>query len=339
DSDFINMRGSQVMATTDPASIGLDSQAHIAVVCARGNDSKVVTAMLVERGYHAKSVIGGMAGWMHALAQRNLTCPRSLDHLIQFDRVGKGALGYLLVSDGQALIVDPPRHFESYLAAAADCGAQVIGVAETHVHADYISGGPRLTEELGVPYYVHDADSSYPYDGTPGKLEYTPVEDGSVIDLGRATITVFHNPGHTLGSVSYLIDGEVALTGDFIFVKSLGRPDLGGKSDEWTGDLWRSLERAKQEWAADTMIFPAHYSSADERMPDHAVGGLLADLLVSNQPLTIANEVAFRAWVDSRASSFPPQYRTIKGVNILIFDVDESEADTLDVGKNECAVA
>jgi glyoxylase-like metal-dependent hydrolase (beta-lactamase superfamily II) len=189
-----------------------------------------------------------MAGWMQLAMQRDLPPPSSLDHLVQFDRVGKGALGYLLVSDGAAFIIDPPRDPSAYLAAAAEASAKVVGVADTHCHADYLSGGPALAAALEVPYYLHPADSSYPYDGTPGRLSIRELTDGSEIALGRASVRASHTPGHTEGSVTFLVDDEAAFTGDFIFVASIGRPDLAGKTAEWTEQLWASLATRIARW-------------------------------------------------------------------------------------------
>jgi len=70
-------------------------------------------------------------------------------------------------------------------------------------------------------------------------------------------------------SVTAALAGDAAaMTGDFIFVHSIGRPDLGGKAEPWTKELWRSLERARREWPATMMLYPAHYASDTEREAD-----------------------------------------------------------------------
>ncbi len=257
---------------------------------------------------------------------------------MQFDRVGKGALAYLLVSEGNAFIIDPPRRPDAVLEAARTRGATVIGVADTHVHADYISGAPALARDLEVPYYLHPADAVYPYDGTPGRLDFEPLADGAELSVGRSTIRVMHTPGHTEGSVTYLVDDAAAFTGDFIFVESIGRPDLAGKTDEWKHALWQSLERAKREWPADLEIYPAHYATDAERRPDRSVGARFGELLEGNDALGMTAE-AFGAWIDSRAGAFPEQYRQIKAVNVGLMAVTEPQAEELEVGRNECAVA
>jgi glyoxylase-like metal-dependent hydrolase (beta-lactamase superfamily II) len=65
------------------------------------------------------------------------------------------------------------------------------------VHADYISGAPALAAYLRVPYYLHPRDSFYPYDGTPGRIDFRPIGDGDGIEFGRGALQVVHTPGHT----------------------------------------------------------------------------------------------------------------------------------------------
>jgi len=335
---FQNVVGSKLLAASDPAAVDLPRDRPVAVVCGHGNSSKAVAAHLGRMGFDVRSLKGGMAAWMNHVVPRPLDPPSALDTLVQFDRLGKGSLGYLLVSDGEALIIDPPREPEPYLDAARNVGARVVGVADTHVHADYISGAPRIAESLGVPYHLHPADAIYPYDGTPGNLSFASIEDGSAITFGRCSLRVIHTPGHTDGSVTYVVDEAAAFTGDFIFVRSLGRPDLAGRSGEWTEKLWASVEAARTEWPKDMVIYPAHYAAETERRADRSVGASLADLLRDNEPLTIPSLDAFRTWVEGHPASFPDAYKQIKAVNVRLRQVDEREAEELEVGKNECAV-
>ena len=92
-----------------------------------------------------------------------------------------------------------------------------------------------------------------------------------LLRVGRCRVRVLHTPGHTEGSVCYVLDDEAALTGDFIFVESIGRPDLAGRTVEWTGDLWQSVETAKHSWPPATIVYPAHYASNGERRNDGVV--------------------------------------------------------------------
>ena len=334
---FLNIPGSEVFAMGEEILSKLAPDGPVAVVCARGNDSKFVAHHLNELGLNALSMSGGMSAWGDALARRTLKPPPGFDHLIQFDRVAKGALGYMLVAGGEALIVDPPRRPEPYLAAAQELGVRVVGVADTHAHADYISGGPAISRHLRVPYYLHAADAILPYDGSAAKVPYTPIEDGQEIRIGNASVRVIHTPGHTEGSVCFEV-GDAVLTGDLVFIRSVGRPDLGGKLDEWTPILWRSLERVKRDWKSDRRVFPAHYSSDQERETDRSVGRAFQGVLSSNEPLGLTSEAEFVGWVKRKVTPSPEAYRKIKGINLGLVQVWDMEAKELDTGKNECAL-
>jgi glyoxylase-like metal-dependent hydrolase (beta-lactamase superfamily II) len=335
---FVNLVGSKLMALADPAEAGLDPDLPVAVVCAQGISSRNAAAFLAQHGYDARTVRGGMANWMLALVPRELEPPTGFDRLWQFDRIGKGSLTYLLESAGEAIAIDPCRNAAPLVAALQEVNARLVAVADTHVHADYLSAGPGLARHFSIPYYLHPKDAVYPYDGTPGKIAFSPLADGQTIAIGSAALHVEHTPGHTEGSVTYHAGDAAAFTGDFIFVRSVGRPDLAGRSAEWTRALWESLERARATWPREAWIYPAHYSSAAERRPDHAVGARFADLLRDNEPLRISSPAEFEAWVESHKTTFPEAYRTIKAVNVGLMSVDGATADELEGGKNQCAV-
>ncbi len=334
---FFNMAGSKLTALDDPAALGIDPALPLAVVCARGVTSRQMLGWLTARGFSARSLHGGMAAWMLAQVERELAPPAGFDTLVQFDRVGKGSLGYLLGRAGEALLVDPSRNARPLLEAAAARGLRIVAVVDTHVHADYISGAAGIARHLGVPYYLHPADAVYPYDGTPGRIAFVPLAEGTEIALGGGTVLAQHTPGHTEGSVT-LAAGDAALTGDFIFIQSIGRPDLAGRTEEWTAQLWESLETARRSWPSARMIYPAHYASAAERRADHAIGLPFGAVRVVNEPLRIDDRAAFFAWVRERSGSFPDAYRSIKAINVGLLAADADLAEELEGGKNQCAL-
>jgi glyoxylase-like metal-dependent hydrolase (beta-lactamase superfamily II) len=335
---FVNMRGSEVVSLGEGIRSTLDPEMPLAVVCGRGNSSKQVAAHLNELGYRAQSMTGGMAAWGDALVPRHLTPPPGFDHLVQFDRIAKGALGYLLASAGEAWIVDPPRKPQAFFDVARDLGVKVVAVADTHAHADYISGGPAIAKRMGIPYYLHPADAILPYDGSPATIAFTPVEEGQTLRLGGREIVIEHTPGHTEGSVCYRMDDDAVFTGDLIFIRSVGRPDLGGKLDEWTPILWKSVSRSLAGWAPTIRVMPAHYASDAERESDRSVARPLARVREGNEPLQLRSETEFVAWVKKKVGSSPEAYRKIKAINLGLLQVWDMEAQELESGKNECAL-
>jgi glyoxylase-like metal-dependent hydrolase (beta-lactamase superfamily II) len=295
-----------------------------------------MAAWLGAQGFDAKSLQGGMAAWMKSAIPRPLPPPGGFDHLVQFDRLGKGALSYLLAAGGEAVVIDPPRAVGPIVDAAAEAGARITAVLDTHLHADYLSGGPALAARLRVPYQLHRADATSPYDGTRGTVSFVPLDEGDAVPVGTAALRVMHTPGHTEGSVTFLAD-DTAFTGDFVFVQSVGRPDLAGRAAEWTDDLWRSLERARREWPASSMVRPAHYAGDAERSADRSIGAAWGELLTGNTALAIRDADAFRKWVAARSRDAPDAYRIIKTANLGLLTLDESQVEELEGGKNECA--
>jgi len=329
---------SKLFALPDVKALDLDTTRPIAVVCGHGNSSKKATAFLRERGYEAYSVIGGMAAWETVYIARHLSPTPSLSHVVQLDRVGKGALSYVLVSDGDAVVVDPGRHIERYDALLTELRATPAAVVDTHIHADYVSGGRAAAARWQVPYFLHPDDAVSPYDQTPGKLTYQALGDGDTIAFGHATLRAVHVPGHTLGSLALLADDGLALTGDFLFVRSVGRPDLAGRSESWAKLLWQSLERARQTWPGDLLILPAHYASEAERRADRAVAARFDVISATNTAAAIQDERVFLEWIADHQSSFPDAYRTIKEANLGLVELSDPDAETLESGANQCAV-
>jgi len=336
--DFRALPASEMyrLATLDP--LRLDRAAPVAVICGHGNSSKRATTFLREHGFDAYSVAGGMAAWDTLYLPRPLSPTPSLEHVIQLDRVGKGALSYVLVSDGDAIVVDPGRHVERYDALLRDLGATPAAVVDTHMHADYLSGAAAAAAQWHVPYFLHPDDACSPYDGAAGRIAYQALTEGDTIAFGRATLRAMHVPGHTLGSIALIAADALALTGDFVFVHSVGRPDLGGQGEAWTARLWDSLERARREWPGDLLVMPAHYAAERERRADRSVAARFDVIAATNEAVAIRDAATFRAWVARHTTTPPESYRTIKLANLGLVDVSDSDAEVLEFGANQCAV-
>lgn len=336
--DFHAHPNSTLFATPDLAALHLDAAKPIAVVCGHGNSSKKATAFLRERGYEAYSVIGGMSAWETVYVARELSPTPSLSHAVQLDRVGKGALSYILVSDGDAVVVDPGRHVDRYEALLTELHATPAAVVDTHVHADYVSGARAAAARWQVPYFLHPDDAVSPYDQTPGRLTYQAIGDGDAIVFGRATLRAVHVPGHTLGSIALVADDGLTLTGDFLFVQSIGRPDLAGQAGSWAKLLWHSLERVRRTWPGDLLVLPAHYASERERRADRAVAARFDVIAATNVAAATQDERVFLKWIAEHVTPFPDAYRTIKEANLGLVTLSDSDAEILESGPNQCAI-
>lgn len=175
-------------------------------------------------------------------------------------------------ANGTALIIDPMRDIDQYIDAAADENLTIVAAADTHIHADYISG-LREFAERGVKVYASDeGDKDWKYEWLKNSdYEYELLNDGDTFSIGNITFKAWHTPGHTPEHLSYFItDGAAAdepmgiATGDFVFVGDVGRPDLlesaAGQKDVMEPSartLYRSVEEFKSV-PEYLQIWPGH---------------------------------------------------------------------------------
>jgi hydroxyacylglutathione hydrolase len=172
-------------------------------------------------------------------------------------------------ASGEAIVIDPHRDADVYLAAAAEDNLTIAYITETHIHADFVSGTRELAARTGATMLLSDegdADWKYAF-ASEGRL----IRNGDRITAGNVHLDVVHTPGHTPEHLTFLItDGAVAdepiaaATGDFIFVGDVGRPDLLEKAANITGTmeqgartLYASLQafNRHEEWL---QIWPGH---------------------------------------------------------------------------------
>ena len=142
----------------------------------------------------------------------------------------------MAISEGEAAIIDAVRFTEVFTNFAKEKGVEIKHVFDTHLHADHISGGRHIASITGATYYLP------PKDAEEVVFEYTALEDGLTVKLGASEIEVgaLYSPGHTIGSTS-LHYSNYLLTGDILFIDSIGRPDLAGLAEDWVGDLSRNF--------------------------------------------------------------------------------------------------
>ncbi len=192
---------------------------------------------------------------------------------LRFYDEGLAQASYLIgcSASGVALVVDPNRMVDQYIAAAESRGLRVELVTETHIHADFVSGSRELAARTGAELLVSDcgpAEWQYAFRAEPG---VRPLKDRDEIRVGNIELRVMHTPGHTPEHLSFMVtDTAVAhepigiVTGDFVFVNDVGRPDLlekaahvAGTADSGARQLFRSLQWFKT-LPDHLQIWPGH---------------------------------------------------------------------------------
>jgi hydroxyacylglutathione hydrolase len=175
---------------------------------------------------------------------------------------------------GEALLIDPERDIDRYVEAAEAEGLQIVAVAETHIHADFLSGAREFAERFGTTVYLSDeGGNDWASDwARDGRYDAVFLKHGDTFQVGGIEIRAVHTPGHTPEHLSYAIvdrGGGAStpmgiITGDFVFVGDLGRPDLleqaagmHGVQEPSARQLYRSLPRFT-ELEDHLQVWPAH---------------------------------------------------------------------------------
>jgi hydroxyacylglutathione hydrolase len=244
----------------------------------------------------------------------------------RFEDKGLSQYSYAVgcVRAGVAAIVDPRRDVDVYLDFAASRKMRITHVVETHIHADFASGARELAARAGAQYTPSGHDRGEIYEVS---VPHVDLRDGETIELGAVKIVARHTPGHTPEHLSFLVYDtvrsrdvpELFLTGDFLFVGSLGRPDLLGE------DAKVALANQLFDSARDRI---ADLPDGIEVHPGHGAGSMCGAGM-SERPMStlgferIANPYLNRdlsrdAFVDhilSSAPPFPPYYVRMKRLN------------------------
>jgi hydroxyacylglutathione hydrolase len=168
------------------------------------------------------------------------------------------------LSKSKLAVVDPHADLvDAYVEAAAQVGAPIVAVFETHVQADHVSGVRALAEATGATAYLPA--------GADVDFEHTPLADGAVVELGNTVVRALATPGHAPAHHAYVVADRrrgdeapwLVFTGDLLLVGDVGRPDLHAPGDPRAAahELHASLERLL-ELGDDVLVYPSHYGGS-----------------------------------------------------------------------------
>ena len=311
----------------------------LVVVCAKGGASEYVAGRLsAELGVNAMNLADGMNGWAAIYDRHKISRYEGPGAVYQYQRPSSGCLGYLVVSNGEAAVIDPLRAFtDRYVADANELGVDIKFALDTHVHADHVSGVRALAEQ-GADGVIPRASAER---GVTYADEMTLVDDGDVLPVGDARIEVIHTPGHTTDMTTYLIGDSLLATGDGLFVESVARPDLEAGDDgaaDAARQLHESLETRVLTFPEDTIIGGGHVSEAAEPAGDGTYTATLGQLRQEMEALSMEQD----SFVELVLSDMPPRpanHEEIVEANLGRREVGDEEAFTLELGPNNCAAS
>jgi hydroxyacylglutathione hydrolase len=230
---------------------------------------------------------------------------------------------------GEAVVVDPNRDVQQYVEAAATEGLRVTHVAETHIHADFVSGARELAQRSGAQLILSDeGDASWKY-AYAADAGARLVKDGDHFMVGNIRLDVLHTPGHTPELVSFVVTDTPAasgpwsiLTGDFVFVGDVGRPDLleraaghAGTMEAGARTLFRSLERFRA-LPDHLQVWPGHGAGS---ACGKALGALASTTVgyekIGNWGVGATDEADFVAMVLAGQPEPPRYFAAMKRIN------------------------
>ena len=320
----------------------LPKDKRVVTICPQGNRATVGKYILERYGYNASSLSGGLKAWSTSFeyAYSVVDIDGSKIRLVQFRRIGKGCMSYLLDSEGESVVIDPVYPIDDYLQKASEIGTKISRVVETHQHADHISSAKELAKKTGAIYYQSRYEN-YINEGIEKRMQ---IRDADIIDVGRIKIKTIHTPGHTLGSLSFLVNGrngdnnsELLFTGDTLFVNGIGRPDLRDRSKEFATMLYDTLHNKLFSLCENSIVFPAHFDK-DEKA-EKIISSTLGEIRKKSDLIKLKKD-DFVNKVSSTVMPMPPSYKEIIAINTGKKTVPTvNEIYDLEIGPNRCSIS
>ena len=311
----------------------------IRIVCAKEGSAKYVGEILNNHGFEDVHYLRkGIKTWGNLLTPIQVSQEDDYS-LYQFRRPGKASCSYGLVCGKEMMLFDPAKNIAAYQQFADKRGCAITHTFETHRQADYISGSQPLNQAVGTAIMAPEPDFK------EARFYYTPVNHGDVYPFsdntnGMPEVKALHTPGHTPGSTCYLIDNKYLISGDSVFIYSIGRPDLGGMAEAWSAMLFETMRESILAWDDHIRVLPGHYMNWKEADAKLRFMESLGKIKAMNSEIySIDNPEDFYTFIKSNMRPQPEEYAKIREINAGLVEVDEEQQDILDLGKNECAAS
>ncbi|MBB6610519.1 MBL fold metallo-hydrolase [Pontibacter sp. Tf4] len=181
----------------------------------------------------------------------------------QFEDKGLAHYAYAILSEStkEVILIDPARDPQPYYDYAKEHDAKIVGVIETHPHADFVSSHLEIHQKTGATIYTHSmVGADYPHQA---------FDEGAELQLGEVKLKSLHTPGHSPDGISIVLEHEgkdkAVFTGDTLFIGDVGRPDLResagnvtAKREELARQMYKSTREKLMKLADDVVVYPAH---------------------------------------------------------------------------------
>ena len=317
---------------------------EIITICPHGNRATDGKYLLQRYGYNVKVLEGGLRAWSTEIEQvhREFQIAGSKVNLVQLRRIGKGCMSYIIESNKEIAVIDPVFPIDNYIHTANKFNATITKIYDTHQHADHISAAKALAEKVNATLYrsvyeqYEDKDNQYP----SSSLLIEKLYDGDIQKIGYIPLKVIHTPGHTLGSLSFIIQDKLLFTGDTLFVDGLGRSDLREEAEKFGENLYYTIQQKIMKLPDDILILPAHFER--DIKADEILVSTLGEVKKKSQFLgSNMTKEEFVKKISSKVMTTPPNYREIISINKGERPLQSSlyEVFDLEMGPNRCSIS
>ncbi len=323
---------------TPLSELDLPLTTPVVAVCRAGLVAQAAARYLAERGHRAFYLEGGMSAWSQAWNHAEVPIAEPEVAVIQVRRTGKGCLSYVIGSSGEAAVIDPSVDPAVYLRLAEDRGWRITTLMDTHIQADHLSRSRELARLTGARLFLPAQERA--------QYAYQPLHDGDQVPVGSATITAFATPGHTSESTSYRLNDRVLFTGDTLFLRAVGRPDLEATNAQAAARArWLHASLTRILALRDrTLILPGH-ADRPVLFDGRPVAATLGELRTENDALIRwfggtgpSDPDGFAEWVLGRLPPTPANHREIVRLNEAGAE-RPANLEALEAGANRCAVS
>ena len=244
--------------------------------------------------------------------------------LQKFEAKGLSHYSYAVGDEKEGIIaiIDPERDINTYIGYAAKNNLKIKYILETHIHADFASGAKALADKTGAELILSAYDTGEKYEYS---FPHTEAKDGDVIKIGSISLKVLHTPGHTPEHISFLLSNNnepVALfSGDFLFIGSLGRPDLLGEDEKHAlaEKLYNSVKVKLADLPDSVEVYPAHGAGSlcGAGMSTAASSDMKSERMYNPYLNPELTQEQFVAKILGSSPPFPQYYLRMKALNAL----------------------
>ncbi|MFW5974513.1 MAG: MBL fold metallo-hydrolase [Natrialbaceae archaeon] len=332
---------------------------RVVTICATGISSGNLASQVAEASdedldVEVQAVDGGMKGWSGVYDRVPVDVGGDV-RIVQLQRRAKGCLSYVVgcAETGAAAAVDPTEDVDEVKAAAEEVGLTIEAVIDTHVHADHVSGGRRLADDLDVPYYLSERAEARGLD-----YAFEPLARNEVLPVGDLGLKALATPGHTSESISLLVEDRALLTADTLHVDSVGRTELEfgegearSASETGSGDtasegeegarmLYESLHATLLAEPEAVTVLPGHVTvTADGAFAVGRAGEPIATTVGEARTDIDVLQADEGAFLDRLADpgEEPANYEAIIEINRGVEDLAPEERTDLELGPNNCS--